>query len=462
MIKPLIQNASWKVLTSALVGCVLTMCSVAVNAGSSKSITPIITDLILSSDVTPEPPLTGSQFGAERVSETDRPTRDWLSNFTSISPTPLTGNLQNAVDNCNGTSRCVIEIDQLTLTNTVFINQSNIKFIGKAGNKVTFTGTGAIFYVESNTANLVFENLNIDGRVNGDPLERNPDIYGIYLGGSSIQNVLIKGNHIQYLYGRDGAHGIAALGDGSTEASAISNLIIEGNKLNDLRTGFSESIVVNGNVKHWEIIDNEVTRVNNIAIDAIGGEGTSPTQTVDGRILPGSLDAARLGFIQNNRVTTMSTLSNPAYGSQHSFAAGIYIDGGRDILISDNVVIDTPWAFEIGAENCVETTNIIIENNQSSQSRFGDLLMGGYASGGFLSDQSINCNPLTSNDDLEGHGYVQRATVKLNAFESTNVLDNVIELSNRIRNSVIIQQGVEEVNADGKASGDQNSIRTSE
>ena len=37
-----------------------------------------------------------------------------------------------------------------------------------------------------------------------------------------------------------------------------------------MRTGSSESIVINGNVQRWEISDNRVVNVNNIAIDAIG------------------------------------------------------------------------------------------------------------------------------------------------------------------------------------------------
>ncbi len=432
---------------------------------NAKSVAPIIAQLLLSDAETVTPPtLTppGPLFGAQAVSESNRPTRDWLAAFSGVAAVPLSGSLQETIDNCPNNSYCVIEIDQLNLSQTVFINRSNIKLVGAANNKITFTGTGSIFYVESNTSNLVFEGLNIDGRINGNPSQREPDIYGIYLNGERINSVLIKENHIQYLDGREGAHGIAALGTGAADASAISNLIIEGNQLNDLRTGFSESIVVNGNVRQWEIINNEVSRVNNIAIDAIGGEGTSPTRVVNGRTLPGLFDAARYGFIQNNRVTDMSTLTNPSYGRQHSFAAGVYIDGGHDILVSGNVVINTPWAYEVGAENCVETSNITVENNQASQSRYGDLLIGGYAAVGFLDQPSINCNPNTSEDNDEGHGYVRFATVKLNTLTSSGVLNRVVELESRIRNTIIIHPGVDAINPDGNASGDQNSIRTSE
>lgn len=431
----------------------LSVLSVSSVGATAKTITAIIIDFLLSEE---------STFGAQRVSESERPSRAWLSAFEGISAVPLSRSLQDAVDNCPLNTYCVIEIDQLVLTETVFINRSNIKLIGKTNNSITFSGTGSILFIESGTTNIILEDLNIDGRINGVEVERDPDIYAIYLYGSTIQNILIKNNYIQYLDGKEGAHGIAALGTGNTHTSAIANLIIDGNQLNNLRTGFSESIVVNGNVSNWEIINNTVSAVNNIAIDAIGGEGTSPTQTLNGRVVPGDFDAARFGFIQNNTVTNMSTLTNPSYGSVHSFAGGIYIDGGRDIVISDNVVTDTPWAFEIGAENCVNTSNITLENNQSSQSHFGDLLMGGYASTGYLVDQTINCDPLSSQDELEGHGYVSNITVKSNDFNSSGFLNLLIDLSNRILDSVIVQTGVDAVNTNGVVTGDENSIRTSE
>lgn len=451
--KKIVSKCVYKVIFSFFI---VTFFGAAAAQNSAPLITPVIIDLLLNDT-------SESTFGAQGIGESERPTRSWLSVFNNITPAQLSGTLQDSIDSCPNNSSCVIEIDQLTLSKTVYINKSNIKLIGKENNNITFTGAGSIFLVEENTSNIVFENLNIDGRINGVETERDPDIFGIYLFGENIENVLILDNHIQYLDGKEGAHGIAALGTGGSESTAIKNLIIDGNQLNDLRTGFSESIVVNGNVTNWEIVNNSLTRVNNIAIDAIGGEGTSPTQTIDGRTFPGSVDAARLGFIQNNTLTQMSTLTNPAYGSRHTFAAGIYIDGARDIVISDNVITDTPWAFEIGAENCVETSNITLEDNQSTDSYFGDLLIGGYAENGYLANTGINCDPNSSQDDDEGHGYVNRITVKANnSFESIGFLNSLIELSNRILNTVIEHNNITPINVDGVVSGDENSIRTSE
>jgi hypothetical protein len=44
----------------------------------------------------------------------------------------------------------------------------------------------------------------------------------------------------------------------------------------------------------------------------IGGEGVAPMEMKYGRVFPGTNDAARYGFIENNRVENMSTETNPA------------------------------------------------------------------------------------------------------------------------------------------------------
>lgn len=423
-------------------------------------IPPFVQLLLLDDNNTPNSP--NPEFGAPPVDESSRPERGWISVFEDVTATPLSEPLQQAIDRCDGSTPCVIEIDQLPLSGTIYLNKSNLKLIGAADNKVTYSGTNSVFLIPSGVHNIVVEGLRIDGRISNVPSSRDPDIYGILLYGHSIDRVLIKNNLLHYLDGKENAHGIAVLGTGSTEISAISNIIIEHNRLEDLRTGWSEAIAINGNVRRWEIIHNHVSRTNNIAIDAIGGEGTSATQTVAGRILPGPLDAARHGFIEFNQVTDMSTVTNPAYGNQHSWAAGIYIDGARDITVRHNSVQDAPWAFEVGAENCVETRNITVLGNTASGSRYGDLLIGGYASRGYLEHNDINCDPNSSVDADEGHGYVRHTTIKQNSLQSATPSVSTLAISHRVRDTVIIHPGISAQNPNGDVTGDQNSIRINE
>jgi hypothetical protein len=219
---------------------------------------------------------------------------------------------------------------------------------------------------------------------------------------------------------------------------------------------------VNGNVKNWLIADNQITNINNIAIDAIGGEGTSPPQTVAGRVLPGEFDAARYGFIENNVITNMSTVSNTQYGSKHSWAAAVYIDGGHHIRVADNRVTDAEWAYEIGAENCVKSRHVQLQDNLAAGSYFGDFVVGGYAQTGFEEDNTIGCDPLSSNDNDEGHGYVEYISVACNQFSTPSTPSpfvNVVETTFRIRRALIVQTGVVAEHTDCVVSGDQNSIR---
>lgn len=428
---------------------------------AQPSAIPSLVQLLLLDD-TVKPTPTNPEFGAPPVDESNRPDRNWISTFDGIPATPLSGSLQAAINDCSGNTPCVIELDQLQLTGTVYLNKSNLKLIGTSNNKITYTGTNSVFLIPSGVHNIVIEGLRIDGRINNTPSSRDPDIYGILLYGENINRVLIKNNFLHYLHGAENAHGIAVLGTGNSEASAIRNIIIEHNRLEDLRTGSSEAIAINGNVRNWEVMHNQVSRTNNIAIDAIGGEGTSPTQTVAGRVLPGPLDAARYGFIEYNQINDMSTVTNPAYGNQHSWAAGIYIDGARDIVVRHNTVQNTPWAFEVGAENCVTTSNITVSDNTASGSRYGDLLIGGYASRGYIEHTDINCDPNASVDADEGHGYVRHTTVKHNDLQTTSPSESTLEISNRVRNTVIIHPGIDAQNPDGNATGDLNSIRVSE
>jgi hypothetical protein len=283
--------------------------------------------------------------------------------------------------------------------------------------------------------------------------------------GKSIKNIAILNNKIHNFDSNENAHGIAVYGTGITNAKAISHVIIEGNSVYEMRTGSSESIVVNGNVKKWEIKSNDVYDINNIAIDAIGGEGTSPSRmNSDGRVLPGKVDAARYGFIEDNFVENMHTTDNPAYGRKESWAAAIYIDGGHHIQLKDNVVVNSAWGYEVGAENCLVSRQITMTGNSAEESYYGDLLLGGYAQRGFLKDKSINCNPNNTRDANEGHGYVRYLTIKENLFNSSATALDPITLQYRTTHAIIVEPGVEAVNetGNGSARNDENAVRITE
>ena len=69
--------------------------------------------------------------------------------------------------------------------------------------------------------------------------------------------------------------------------------------------------------------------------------------------------------------------ANSSYGG--GYAAGIYVDGGRDIVIENNVVAECDLGIEIGAENAAITTeNVTVRNNVVSRNEKAGIVFGGY------------------------------------------------------------------------------------
>lgn len=197
----------------------------------------------------------------------------------------------------------------------------------------------------------------------------------------------IRNNRIHDMRGQN-AMGITVY---ATEATAISDLVIAGNEVYDSEPATSEAIVLNGNVDGFLVADNFVHDVDNIGIDCIGGESD---------IQPDDTKVCRNGVIRGNRVER----ARSSYGG--GFAAGIYVDGGRDVVIENNVVTQCDLGMEIGAENAgIATRNITVRNNVLHDNDKAGLGFGGYASfTGRVRDSVFTGNTLYKNDTL-GAGF---------------------------------------------------------
>ncbi|MFO0985604.1 MAG: right-handed parallel beta-helix repeat-containing protein [Planctomycetota bacterium] len=159
-----------------------------------------------------------------------------------------------------------------------------------------------------------------------------------------------------------GAMGITVYG---TSASAsISDLIIAGNQIHDCEPADSEALVLNGNVERFAVTGNVVRDVNNVGIDFIGGEADINPSFV-----------ARNGVCAGNLVER----ANANYGG--GFAAGIYVDGGKDIVVRGNVVTQSDLGIEIGAENAgIVVTGVVVRDNVLYGNLQAGLVFGGYDS----------------------------------------------------------------------------------
>jgi hypothetical protein len=247
------------------------------------------------------------------------------------------------------------------------------------GERPVLDGTGVA------GANMVLIENRSFVRVQGFEIRNNLNVNdgsGIRVLGSGT-NVELRDNEIHEIRGRH-AMGITVY---ATEPVPISDLVIDGNLIHDCDPATSEALTLNGNVDGFVVSDNVVRDVNNIAIDFIGGETD---------IQPDPTKVVRNGVVRGNRVER----ARSSYGG--GFAAGIYVDGARDIVIENNVVTESDLGMEIGAENPGQvTTGIVVRNNVLYRNDKVGLVFGGYAAGvGRVRDSEFRNNTTFENDTL--------------------------------------------------------------
>jgi hypothetical protein len=133
------------------------------------------------------------------------------------------------------------------------------------------------------------------------------------------------------------AFGISVYG---TSKTPITQLVISGNEVYDLRTGNSESVNVDGNVTYFKITNNLVHDNDNIGIDAIGYEGVGPV----------GYDEAMYGEISGNTIYNISGITNPGEGYEYD-ADGLYCDGCAYVTFERNLIMQADYGIETTAEN---------------------------------------------------------------------------------------------------------------
>lgn len=172
----------------------------------------------------------------------------------------------------------------------------------------------------------------------------------------------IRNNKIHNIRGQ---HAMGITVYGTSSAAPVTELVIDGNEIFNCDPAKSEALVLNGNVCNFKVTNNHVHDVNNIGIDFIGGEKS---------ICKDLTLVARDGICSGNRVER----ARSNYGG--GFAAGIYVDGGKNILIEKNIVTGCDMGIEIGAENKhANTTGIVVRENLIYLNDKAGIVFGGYS-----------------------------------------------------------------------------------
>ena len=237
---------------------------------------------------------------------------------------------------------------------------------------------------------------------------------GIYVAGkgTGVRLVRNKVHHISQnntvlRNANANAFGIAIYGSNAT--SPIDGIVLDGNEVYSLRTGQSESVVLNGNVTNFRVTNNTVHDCNNIGIDCIGFEQN----------LPAAVNYARNGVVSGNRVYNIDSQYNPGYGGNFagSFssaaarnatrgAPGIYVDGGSGIVVECNSIHDCNIGISFGSEHAGRTTsNCIARDNLIRANHVGGIFLGGASTD---NGSAVNCkitnNTLYKNDSANAGG----------------------------------------------------------
>jgi hypothetical protein len=229
--------------------------------------------------------------------------------------------------------------------------------------------------------------------------------YAVLIQGSGT-NLEVVNCHFSKLTGKNA---VAVAVHGSSPEKALEKVKVEGCVIQDCQPAPSEAIVMNGNVDGFEVIGNRITNINNIAIDFIGGEATT---------LKDKSKVARNGVCRGNFV--QKARSNYEGG----YAAGIYVDGGKDILIEYNTVTECDLGIELGAENRgLLTSGVTVRKNHIFLNDKAGIALGGYeAKVGRVKNCKVEGNAFYKNTmakDSQGELWLQQCsdnTVTGNTF----------------------------------------------
>ncbi len=309
----------------------------------------------------------------------------------------------------------------------VYTESVNLPASGTASNPITFAsypgqtavidGTGLTVSGTQGLINIVnqsyitvsgFEIRNYTTSASG------PTPTGIWVTGSGsglqllnnlVHNITTKSE------ANGNAFGIAVYG---TSATPITNLTISGNQVYNLKTGNSESLVVDGNVTYFTISNNTVHDNDNIGIDAIGFEKVGPT----------GFDQAKYGLVSGNTVYNITSFGNPAYGNQYA-ADGLYCDGCAYTIFERNTVHNSDLNIEVASEHKGHNSSYVtVRNNLFYDANAVGISIGGYASGVGGSDHVVIVNNSLYNNNVKNQGaefQIQFHSGPTNIFENNIV-----------------------------------------
>ncbi|MCL2164366.1 MAG: DUF1565 domain-containing protein [Oscillospiraceae bacterium] len=226
------------------------------------------------------------------------------------------------------------------------------------------TSNGIMYYAQNNAAANARVDYTVFNIETDDPAL------------SPFANVVIRNNKVYNINTSAFAIGFY----GQNVRAPIADLVIDGNEVFCNRNYWSEGVTLNGNIDRFDVCNNVIYNNNNIGICMIGFENTARLPAApglgDGLLGRHKYDNARNGKCYNNVVygsvvinneaywfpdgDTLGTRQGPEEGEYSRCCDGIYVCGGQNIEIFNNLVFDCDIGIEISTEH--EYPDFWIEN----------------------------------------------------------------------------------------------------
>ena len=208
--------------------------------------------------------------------------------------------------------------------------------------------------------------------------------------GIEIRDCLI--HHIWYTNSsaRNGATAIAVYGSGQ---EPISDLVIDGNEIMDVKCGTGNTTLIGGNVDGFRFTDNDIHDTTNtgLAMTGIATPGIEPEA---------EKNLVRNGFVAYNKMIGNSSVENPCYAEGSYAAAGILADSVKEITITGNLCRENDKGIVITSEEKENACGrIVVNDNLILGSNTSGLSVGGSDTGkGWAADSKFINNTLYMND----------------------------------------------------------------
>lgn len=310
-------------------------------------------------------------------------------NNTGTSLTQAWQSIQHAFD--KSTPGSTVYIRGGTYHENVYANVSGteghpIRFRNYQSEVVILDGTGTsesdMLYIEDQS-NIIVENITVQHKVVNNATgvtiscTTNASVSNITLRNLKITGINWTSNPNATPNSNNNSNPLLVSGEGINQVNAITNILLDSCEVYNNITGFSESISLDGNVDGFIVSHNLVHDNKNIGIDMGGNYRVSSNPDVD---------QSRNG----------SCILNTCYNniSNYATSAGIYVDGGNNIIIERNISFGNGFGIEIGSEENGTTTGITVRDNVICNNKEAGLAIGGYTTA--TTGQVLNSNVLNN------------------------------------------------------------------